>query len=246
MRFNRHTKYLCSSNAIGCSLNTPLFWFSATIPEEEKDPLERTGKLFGGLVRDVKRKFPHYLSDLTDAFNPHCLVAFFFVYFALLAPCIAFGGLLSSKTEQWMGVSEMILATSLSGVVFGLFAGQPLIIIGGTGPVLVFEESTYEVSLNKVLLQSVPLIIIIMQAKLEYILKVNSSLFWACGRCLHISDLEINNDRNKLPLTGNISFLPVMLTAWLVGCEKILGPKSKFEMCCVITSLVACDACGCV
>ena len=44
-------------------------------------------------------------------------------------------------TQGLMGVSEMMISTSLNGIVFALFSGQPLIIIGPTGPVLVFEEN---------------------------------------------------------------------------------------------------------
>jgi len=59
------------------------------------DPLKRTRRLFGGLVNDVKRRFPHYLSDFRDALNTQCLAAFFFIYFACLSPAITFGGLIS-------------------------------------------------------------------------------------------------------------------------------------------------------
>ena len=59
------------------------------------DPLKRTGRLFGGLVNDVKRRYPHYWSDITDALNFQCLAAFVFIYFACLSPAITFGGLLS-------------------------------------------------------------------------------------------------------------------------------------------------------
>ena len=122
--------------------------FREVIQENEifDDPLSRTGRFCGGLVRDIKRRFPLYLSDFKDALDVHCLPAIIFVYFACLAPAITFGGLLSEKTNAWMGVSEMILATALSGILFSLFAGQPLIIIGATGPLLVFEKSTFQLS----------------------------------------------------------------------------------------------------
>ena len=71
--------------------------FSCTVAKEDKygDPLQRTRRCFGGLVNDVKRRYPRYLSDITDAFNLQCLATFFFVYFACLSPAITFGGLLS-------------------------------------------------------------------------------------------------------------------------------------------------------
>ena len=72
-------------------------------------------------------------------------MACIFIFFATLAPTITFGGLLGKKTEQWLGVKETLMATSLCGILFALFAGQPLIIVGTTGPILVFEQATYEV-----------------------------------------------------------------------------------------------------
>jgi len=60
------------------------------------DPLRRTGRLFGGLINDVKRRFPHYWSDFKDALNVQCIATFFFIYFACLSPAITFGGLMST------------------------------------------------------------------------------------------------------------------------------------------------------
>lgn len=44
------------------------------------------------------------------------------------------------------GVNEMLLGTSINGVFYALFSGQPLMIFGATGPFLVFEEMLYKVS----------------------------------------------------------------------------------------------------
>lgn len=52
----------------------------------------------------------------------------------------------AEKTKYWFGVDEMLIATSLNGIIFGLFSGQPLMIFGATGPFLIFEEMLYEVS----------------------------------------------------------------------------------------------------
>ena len=48
-----------------------------------EDPLQRTGKLFGGLVRDIRRRYPRYLSDITDALSPQVLSAIIFIYFVI-------------------------------------------------------------------------------------------------------------------------------------------------------------------
>uniref|UniRef100_A0A3B3DX82 Anion exchange protein n=1 Tax=Oryzias melastigma TaxID=30732 RepID=A0A3B3DX82_ORYME len=107
------------------------------------DPLRRSGRLFGGLIKDVTRRYPQYLSDIQDALNPQCMAAVIFIFFAALSPAITFGGLLGEKTEGLIGVSELIVATSLQGIVFSLLGAQPLLIIGFSGPLLVFEEAFY-------------------------------------------------------------------------------------------------------
>ncbi|KAG7273883.1 hypothetical protein CRUP_025944 [Coryphaenoides rupestris] len=103
----------------------------------------RTGRLFGGLVKDVVRRYPQYLSDIRDAMNPQCMAAVVFIYFAALSPAITFGGLLGEKTEGLIGVSELIVATALHGLVFSILGAQPLLIVGFSGPLLVFEEAFY-------------------------------------------------------------------------------------------------------
>ncbi|XP_078345150.1 band 3 anion transport protein-like [Oculina patagonica] len=117
---------------------------AAAAEEQEIDPLERTGSFCGGLALDIKRRAKFYLSDFKDGFNVQCLLTSIFLYFSVFAPNVAFGSLLDKKTDGWLGVSEVIFATCLCGILFGLLAGQPLIIIGATGPVLVFEQTIYE------------------------------------------------------------------------------------------------------
>ncbi|WKX89663.1 hypothetical protein Q1695_008928 [Nippostrongylus brasiliensis] len=118
------------------------------LEEEEghgNDPaLKRTGRLFGGLILDIKRKAPHYISDFTDALNLQCLATTCFMYFALLAPIVTFGGLLEEATHQRMAAMENIFGGAICGVVYHLFSGQPLTIIGSTGPVLVFETIVFD------------------------------------------------------------------------------------------------------
>ncbi|KAM4530111.1 solute carrier family 4 member 1a (Diego blood group) isoform 1-T2 [Odontesthes bonariensis] len=113
-------------------------------PEEPReDPLARTGYPFGGMVKDIKRRFRHYVSDFTDALNAQVLAAIIFIYFAALSPAITFGGLLADKTEKMMGVSELMVSTSVQGVIFCLIAAQPVLVIGFSGPLLLFEEAFF-------------------------------------------------------------------------------------------------------
>uniref|UniRef100_A0A3Q2TA07 Anion exchange protein 3 n=1 Tax=Fundulus heteroclitus TaxID=8078 RepID=A0A3Q2TA07_FUNHE len=112
--------------------------------DQEVDPLKRSGVPFGGLIHDVRRRYPQYISDLKDAVDMQCVAAVIFIYFAALSPTITFGGLLGEKTDGLMGVTELIVSTATLGVIFSLLAGQPLLIIGFSGPLLVFEEAFYK------------------------------------------------------------------------------------------------------
>lgn len=112
-------------------------------PGEEDDPLQRTGRIFGGLIRDIRRRYPYYLSDITDALSPQVLAAVIFIYFAALSPAVTFGGLLGEKTRNLMGVSELLISTAVQGILFALLGAQPLLVLGFSGPLLVFEEAFF-------------------------------------------------------------------------------------------------------
>ncbi|XP_071175193.1 electroneutral sodium bicarbonate exchanger 1-like [Mytilus edulis] len=111
--------------------------------EQKDDTLVRTGRLFGGLIKDVKRKIPFYVSDFRDGLHIQCIGSILFMYLATLAPNITFGAFLGQETEQHMGTMECLLAVAFVNLAFALFGGQPLIIMGSTGPVLVLEIIIY-------------------------------------------------------------------------------------------------------
>jgi len=118
--------------------------------EEEENKLRedaglvRTGRFFGGLLNDIKRKKPWYLSDFKDAASVQTLASFIFIYFACLTPIVTFGGLLGDATENRMAAIESMVSGLIVGVTYGFFSGQPLTILGSTGPILVFETIMYE------------------------------------------------------------------------------------------------------
>ncbi|XP_034717019.1 solute carrier family 4 member 1b (Diego blood group) [Etheostoma cragini] len=114
--------------------------FTGPPPE---DPLSRTGRPFGGMIRDIKRRYQYYKSDITDALNAQVLAAVIFIYFAALSPSITFGGLLADKVDNMMGVSELLISTSIQGIIFCFVAAQPILVIGFSGPLLVFEEAFF-------------------------------------------------------------------------------------------------------
>ncbi|CAG2239630.1 NCBE [Mytilus edulis] len=119
------------------------------LPAEEEghsidDPALSWSKIpFKGLIDDVKRKIPHYPSDFKDSLHIQCFASFVYVFLGTLTPNVTFGGLLGQATDQYMGVMECIFAAAVSGVLFALCGGQPMNILGSTGPMLVLETIIY-------------------------------------------------------------------------------------------------------
>ncbi|XP_013181490.1 PREDICTED: sodium bicarbonate cotransporter 3 isoform X2 [Papilio xuthus] len=112
--------------------------------QREESGLARSGRLFGGLINDLKRKKPWYWSDFKDAFALQCVASWIFLYFACLSPIITFGGLLGEATGKNMAAMESLVSGFVCGMGYGFFSGQPLTILGSTGPVLVFETIVFE------------------------------------------------------------------------------------------------------
>ena len=107
-------------------------------PTELNEGLSYSGGLFRGIKHDIARRLPHYVDDFRDGLHPKCIGSTLFLFFACLAPAVTFGGVMAVETGGQIGAVEMIVASAFCGVVFALMSGQPLIILGGTGPLLVF------------------------------------------------------------------------------------------------------------
>uniref|UniRef100_G3ULP7 Anion exchange protein n=1 Tax=Loxodonta africana TaxID=9785 RepID=G3ULP7_LOXAF len=105
-----------------------------------------TGRFFGGLRLDVKRKLPWFLSDFYDGFHIQSISAILFIYLGCITNAITFGGLLGDATDNYQGVMESFLGTAMAGSLFCLFSGQPLIILSSTGPILIFEKLLFDFS----------------------------------------------------------------------------------------------------
>lgn len=106
-----------------------------------KDPLKPTGRLFGGMINDLKRRIPMYKSDIQDGLNTETLAATMFLYFAGLATAITFGGLIGAKSDNMIGISETLVSACFVGLIFHAFASQPLVFVGTTGPLILFDEA---------------------------------------------------------------------------------------------------------
>ena len=105
--------------------------------------LERTGKFCGGLIDDINRRKPFYWDDYKEGFSGKVLASTIFMYFACLANAVAFGLLTAVATGGEIGTTEMLVVTAIGGITFAVLSGQPLTILGGTGPIVIFTGLLY-------------------------------------------------------------------------------------------------------
>ena len=93
-----------------------------------------------GLREDAKRRLPMYATDWADGFRSpgKTLGASAFLYFAVLAPAIAFGGAMTAATSGVLGPRDVILSCGLSGMAYATLAGQPMTFVAPTGLTLAF------------------------------------------------------------------------------------------------------------
>jgi len=114
-------------------------------PREVSEGLLYTGRFAGGFMADVRRRLPHYADDFRDGLHSKALSTTLFLLFACIAPTVTFGGVMAVGTGGQIGAVEMLTAATVCGVLYALFSGQPLIILGGTGPLLIFTVMLYNV-----------------------------------------------------------------------------------------------------
>ncbi|KAK3902263.1 HCO3 transporter family-domain-containing protein [Staphylotrichum tortipilum] len=101
--------------------------------------------LFRGMVNDVRKRAPYYWSDWADAWNYRVVPATVYMFFANILPALAFSLDMFNKTGMQYGVNEVLLASVLGSVVFSVLACQPLVIVGVTGPITVFNYTVYDI-----------------------------------------------------------------------------------------------------
>ncbi|KAI6205230.1 Anion exchange protein [Aphelenchoides besseyi] len=109
--------------------------------------IRRSGRIFGGLVDDVKRKAQWYLSDFTDFFSgriSQSLGAVIVLFFSALIVALTFGAVYERATHQQMAAIESMVSASICGITFALFGGQPLTILSATGATFIFEKVVYD------------------------------------------------------------------------------------------------------
>lgn len=106
--------------------------------QREESGLSRSGRLFGGLLNDLKRKVPWYWSDFKDALAIQCIASWIFLYFCLFIAYNNFwriirrsdrkkygsNGILGFRIYMWYGLRILFWAAfnniRFDGACFGI------------------------------------------------------------------------------------------------------------------------------
>lgn len=102
-----------------------------------------------GIAKDLRSRVPYYLSDFKDAYNYRVIPSAIYIFFTNLLPAIAFAQDMFDRTDNSYGVNEVLMSSAIAGVIFGLFSGQPLCIVGVTGPIAIFSYTVYDLMEGK-------------------------------------------------------------------------------------------------
>lgn len=98
-----------------------------------------------GIRKDLKNRSGLYLSDWTDAWNYRVVPSTIYIFFANILPAIAFAQDMFDRTKGAYGVNEVLMGSAMGGIVFGLLGGQPLCIVGVTGPITIFNYTVFQI-----------------------------------------------------------------------------------------------------
>ena len=97
---------------------------------------EKFFELLTGMKTDIENRSPYYLSDFGKPRSYITIVnAIFFAFVVQLIPALIFAELMDSKTNGNLAVAETLLSTGIIGIIYAIMSGQPLTLLGVTGPV---------------------------------------------------------------------------------------------------------------
>ncbi|XP_076468125.1 solute carrier family 4 member 11-like isoform X2 [Babylonia areolata] len=104
-----------------------------------------------GIMGDLRRRWPHYFADYKDGVRDKksilkSLSCTFFLYFACILPCIAFGVLNEANTDGVLNVEKVLYSQTFGGLIFAVFGGTPQIVLLTTAPLAIYSKIIYNIS----------------------------------------------------------------------------------------------------
>jgi len=109
--------------------------------------LEEEAALFQfltGMKEDLQARGPLYKSDWARPQSIYTVVnATVFAFVIQLIPALIFAELMNRETKNNLATAETLLSSAIIGIIYAIFAGQPLVIMGITGPVAILLGTSY-------------------------------------------------------------------------------------------------------
>lgn len=97
-----------------------------------------------GIKEDIAARLPLYLDDWSRPKSVVTVVnATLYAFVIQLIPALVFAELTKRETEGNLATAEVLLSTAIMGIIYAIFAGQPLTIMGVTGPVALLLGTSY-------------------------------------------------------------------------------------------------------
>lgn len=121
-------------------------WFTKHYQKYKSNDLFHISYFGRGIYGDVKdRLLKYYTSDIKDGITYRTVPSTIYIFFTNLLPAIAFAQDMFDHTNNSYGVNEVLLSNAMGGIVFGIFSGSPLCIVGVTGPISIFNYTVYDI-----------------------------------------------------------------------------------------------------
>jgi len=101
----------------------------------------------GGVGTDwTHRVALHWRAEFAPAmlFHRKTLRAAVLILFVVVAPAVAFGAVNDKLTKGAIGATETLAGTAVMGMLYALVGGMPMVIIGSTGPLVIFTGLLYK------------------------------------------------------------------------------------------------------
>mmetsp|Transcript_2689 Transcript_2689/g.5322 ORF Transcript_2689/g.5322 Transcript_2689/m.5322 type:complete len:163 (-) Transcript_2689:1100-1588(-) len=113
-----------------------------TVASDSSEPLFQ---FMTGIKEDLAARLPLYLDDWS---RPKSIVtvvnATLYAFVIQLIPALIFAELMNRETEGNLATAEVLMSSAIIGIIYAIFAGQPLTIMGITGPVALLLGTSYD------------------------------------------------------------------------------------------------------
>ena len=107
-----------------------------------------TPKMFefmaAGIKTDIRNRAPYYKDDWGRPKSYITVInAIFFAFIVQLIPALIFADRMDAQTQGHLATAETLLSAGIIGVIYAVISGQPLVLLGITGPVAMLLGTSY-------------------------------------------------------------------------------------------------------